>query len=407
MQTKLHPLFKNSPQGEEADAILRSCVHCGFCNATCPTYQELGDERDGPRGRIYLIKQLLEEGQATAKTRRHLDRCLNCRSCETTCPSGVEYGRLVDIGKEIIEQQQSRPMGERFLRWGMRQIMPYPRRFTPLLRLGQFFRPLLPGFLKHHVPVRQSSLPWPSSKSHSRVMLALAGCVQPGSTPNTNAAAATVLDKLGVTLVEEARAGCCGALSYHLSEHDEGLDFMRRNIDAWWPAIEAGAEAIVVTASGCGTTVKDYGHLLRHDDNYAMRASRVSELAKDLSEILLNEDLASLPMKPDMLKTAVHCPCSLQHGQQLPNSVEMVLQESGVNLVETTEKHLCCGSAGTYSILQPQLSQKLLDNKVKALMVDAPERIVTANIGCQLHIESKSPVPVRHWIEILAERMGP
>lgn len=404
MQTNLHPLFKDSTQGKEADSILRSCVHCGFCTATCPTYQELGDERDGPRGRIYLIKALLEEGEATDKTRLHLDRCLNCRSCETTCPSGVEYGRLVDIGKEIIEQQQSRPMRERLLRWGLRRIMPYPRRFTPLLRLGQLFRPLLPSVLKHHVPARRSSGVWPSS-SHPRVMLALAGCVQPGSTPNTNVAAATVLDRLGVTLVEESRAGCCGALSYHLSKHDEGLDFMRRNIDAWWPAIEAGAEAIVVTASGCGTTVKDYGHLLRDDSEYAARAARVSELAKDLSEVLLSEDLASLTMKPDPLKTAIHCPCSLQHGQQLPDSVEIILKQSGVNLVDTAEKHLCCGSAGTYSILQPQLSQKLLDNKVKALLLENPERIVTANIGCQLHIESKSPVPVQHWIEIVAERL--
>ncbi|MFT4822308.1 MAG: glycolate oxidase iron-sulfur subunit [Halioglobus sp.] len=404
MQTNLHPLFKNSTQGKEADSILRSCVHCGFCTATCPTYQELGDERDGPRGRIYLIKQLLEEGEATDKTRLHLDRCLNCRSCETTCPSGVEYGRLVDIGKEIIEQQQSRPVRERLLRWGLRQIMPYPRRFTPLLRIGQLFRPLLPSVLKHHVPVRRTSGVWPSS-NHGRGMLALAGCVQPGSTPNTNVSAATVLDRLGVTLIEEARAGCCGALSYHLSMHDEGLNFMRRNIDAWWPAIEAGAEAIVVTASGCGTTVKEYGHLLRDDPEYATKAARVSEMAKDLSEILLKEDLSRLTMKPDPVKTAIHCPCSLQHGQQLPDSVEMVLKKIGINLVDTAEKHLCCGSAGTYSILQPQLSRKLLDNKVRALMVESPERIVTANIGCQLHIESKSPVPVQHWIEIVAQRL--
>jgi glycolate oxidase iron-sulfur subunit len=404
LQTSLHPSFKETEQGREADAILRSCVHCGFCNATCPTYQELGDERDGPRGRIYLIKQLLEEGAATEKTRLHLDRCLNCRSCETTCPSGVQYGRLVDIGKHVIEQQQRRPLQQRLLRWGIRRVLPYRNRFTALLRLGQFFRPVLPAGIRAQIPLRRSTSSWPSNR-HPRLMLALAGCAQPGATPNTNAAAAIVLDQLGITLIEEPAAGCCGAVSYHLSEHDESLGFMRRNIDSWWPTIEAGAEALVVTASGCGTTVKEYGHLLRNDPQYAEKARRIGELAKDLSEVLIVEDLSSLSLKSDPAKTAVHCPCSLQHGQQLPDSVEGILRKSGFNLVETADKHLCCGSAGTYSILQPKMSQKLLNNKVRALMIDNPERIVTANIGCQLHIESVATVPVQHWIEVLAERI--
>ena len=406
MQTRLHPRFRSSAAGREADAILRSCVHCGFCNATCPTYRELGDERDGPRGRIYLIKQLLEEDRATEKTRLHLDRCLNCNSCETTCPSGVQYGRLLDIGRQLIERRQRRPLRERLMRWGLRQVLPYRSRFAPLVRIGQLFRPLLPSSIRHQVPRLRTRMPWPAS-SHARTMLALAGCVQAGATPNTNAAAATVLDRLGITLVEQARAGCCGALSYHLSEQREGLDFMRRNIDAWWPAIEAGAEAVVVTASGCGATVREYGYLLRHDPQYAERAGVVSGLAKDLCEVLGSEDLAGLSMQPDSVKTAVHCPCSLQHGLKLPDGIATILRNIGFNLADSAEKHLCCGSAGTYSILQPEMGKTLLDNKIQALMVDDPGRIVTANVGCQLHIESRATVPVRHWIEVLAECLDP
>lgn len=402
MQTNLHPLFKGTPTGDEAEAILRSCVHCGFCTATCPTYQEFGDERDGPRGRIYLIKQLLETGEATANTRKHMDRCLSCRSCETTCPSGVEYGRLADIGKEIIERQQTRPWFERFVRWSLRQVLPYRGRFTALLRLGQWVRPVMPVVVKDKIPPRVTSLAWPVS-NHSRHMLMLAGCAQPGATPNTNIAAARVLDRLGVSLHEAPKAGCCGAVSYHLSEHEEGLGFMRRNIDAWWPAIEQGAEAIVVTASGCGTLVKDYGKLLASDPAYADKARRVSELAKDLAEIISEDDIEKLDFKADNQKTAVHCPCTLQHGLQLPNQVDRLLEKAGLSLAKTKDKHLCCGSAGTYSILQPATSKSLLDNKLKALSIDDPERIVTANVGCQMHLATKSDVPVQHWIEVLEE----
>tara|TARA_R110002095_G_scaffold215440_1_gene209638 strand:+ start:1023 stop:2231 length:1209 start_codon:yes stop_codon:yes gene_type:complete len=400
MQTNLIPLFQATSEGQEAEAILRSCVHCGFCTATCPTYQELGDERDGPRGRIYLIKQLLEGGEVTEKTRTHLDRCLTCRSCETTCPSGVQYGRLIDIGRGILEETLQRPLQQRLLRWSLRQVLPYPNRFGPLLKVGQLFRPLLPAALKAKLPPKRSASPWPSS-SHPRVMLALAGCAMPAATPNTNAAAARVLDRLGITLVEAPKAGCCGAVSYHLSKHDEGLDFMRRNIDAWWPAVEAGAEAIVMTASGCGAMVQEYGHLLREDPAYADKAQRVSELTQDLSTLLLQEDLSQLQPKAGTGKVAFHCPCTLQHAMQQSGVVEEVLTQAGVDLAVTRDKHLCCGSAGTYSILQPQISQKLLRNKLEALTQDQPDRIVTANIGCQLHLETKAQVPVQHWIELL------
>ncbi|GGO84864.1 glycolate oxidase iron-sulfur subunit [Marinobacterium nitratireducens] len=400
MKTNILPQYKNSAQGQEAEEILRTCVHCGFCTATCPTYQELNDERDGPRGRIYLIKQLLEDGKVTEKTRTHLDRCLTCRSCETTCPSGVQYGRLVDIGRGLVEAQLPREPKERLLRWGLRQVLPYRHRFTPLLRAGQLLRPLLPAPLKTKVPPRRVAKPWPAS-SHPRVMLALAGCAQPAAAPNTNAAAARVLDRLGITLVEAPKAGCCGAVSYHLSAHQDGLDFMRRNIDAWWPAIEAGAEAIVMTASGCGAMVQEYGHLLRQDPEYADKARRVSELTRDLGAVLLDEDLSKLGPDKGSDKVAFHCPCTLQHAMKQSGVVEQVLRKAGIDLAVTRDRHLCCGSAGTYSILQPKMSQRLLNNKLKALTVDNPDRIVTANIGCQLHLETRSEVPVQHWIELL------
>lgn len=399
MQTNIIAKYKTDPKTQEAEDILRACVHCGFCTATCPTYQELNDERDGPRGRIYLIKQLLEGGAVTEKTRTHLDRCLTCRSCETTCPSGVKYGRLVDIGRGLVEEQTERPGKERLLRWGLRKVLPYPNRFGPLLALGQLFRPLLPNSLSAKIPVRQTASPWPTSR-HSRVMLALAGCAQAAATPATNAAAARVLDRLGITLVEAPEAGCCGAVSYHLSAHDEGLDFMRRNIDAWWPAIESGAEALIMTASGCGAMVKEYGHLLRHDDQYAEKAAQISKLCKDLGEVLLGEDLSALQTSTTE-KVAFHCPCTLQHALKQNGVVKEVLRRAGVPLAATRDDHLCCGSAGTYSVLQPNMSQRLLRNKLEALSIDNPSQIVTANVGCQLHLASAANIPVQHWIELL------
>jgi glycolate oxidase iron-sulfur subunit len=400
MKTNLVAEFQNTAEGLEAESILQACVHCGFCTATCPTYQELNDERDGPRGRIYLIKELLEGAEVTSKTRDHLDRCLTCRACETTCPSGVQYGRLVDIGRGVIEEKLERPRSERMLRLALRKVLPYSSRFGPLLALGQTFKPLLPDALKSKVPPRRKASPWPTA-SHPRVMMGLAGCAQSSAASTTNASTARVLDKLGITLAEAPKAGCCGAVSYHLSAHEEGLNFMRNNIDAWWPAIEAGAEAIVMTASGCGAMIQDYGHLLRDDPVYAQKAKRVSELMKDISEVLLAEDLSKLDLQASTDKIAFHCPCTLQHAMQKNGLVEQVLTNVGFNLAKTKDKHLCCGSAGTYSIMQPEMSQKLLKNKLEALTLDQPDRIVTANIGCQLHLETKAQVPVQHWVELL------
>ncbi|HEY9120355.1 MAG TPA: glycolate oxidase subunit GlcF [Marinobacter sp.] len=400
MQTNLVQQFANTAEGQEAESILRACVHCGFCTATCPTYQELNDERDGPRGRIYLMKMFLEGEEVTEKSREHLDRCLTCRSCETTCPSGVKYGRLIDISRGLMEQEMPRPPKERWIRWSLARVLPNRQLFGLLLRMGQFFRPVLPQVLRTKVPPRKQASPWPSA-SHDRVVLALAGCVQPSATPNTNAAAARVLDRLGITMVEAPEAGCCGAVNHHLSEHEKALDAMRRNIDAWWPAIDAGAEAIIMTASGCGAMVQEYGHLLRDDPVYAAKAQKVSDMTIDLGAFLLKQDLEKLNVPKGAGKVAFHCPCTLQHAMQQSGVVDQVLRKAGIELAETREKHLCCGSAGTYSILQPELSQRLLNNKLKALTVDNPDRIVTANIGCQMHLETKAKVPVQHWIELL------
>lgn len=400
MKTNIAPQFANIPQRVEAEAILRSCVHCGFCTATCPTYQELCDERDGPRGRIYLIKQLLEGGEVTQNTRTHLDRCLTCRSCETTCPSGVKYGRLIDIARNLLEKELPRNSMDQFKRWTLRKILPKQIPFSLLLGAGQLLRPVLPEPLKSKVPVKQKHSPWPKAV-HKRVMLILQSCGQKSTTPETNAATARVLDKLGISLVVAPKAGCCGAISTHLSAHDEGLDYMRRNIDAWWPAVENGAEAIVITASGCGAMVQEYGHYLKDDPVYAKKAVRISELAKDLSEVIAAEELSVLSLKPGTDKIALHIPCSLQHGMGLPSSIKEILQQAGFSLTKTCEDHLCCGSAGTYSILEPEMSGKLLTRKLNALTIDQPEQIVTANIGCQLHLQTRSEQPVRHWIELL------
>lgn len=401
MQTKIHPDLAGLHEVQLADSILRSCVHCGFCNATCPTYQELGDERDGPRGRIYLVKQMLETGEATARTRQHLDRCLTCRSCETTCPSGVRYAMLADVGRQLIERQTRRPWFERAVRRTLRAIVPWPRRFGPLLRVGQWLRPVLPPILRSKVPRRQHPGPRPTS-SHSRTVVLLGGCVQSVATPLTNAAATRVLNRLGITAVEPGGAGCCGAMSYHLSEHDEAKDFMRRNIDAWRPYLET-AEAFVSCASGCGAMLKDYAHILRGDPDYATPARRVSEKARDLSEVLQEEDLSSLEVSVQG-RTALHCPCTLTHALHADGTLRTVLQRVGIELAATREDHLCCGSAGTYSILQPALSGRLLDRKLDVLTGDDPQRIVTANIGCQLHLGCKAEVPVQHWIELLDVR---
>ena len=404
MQTNLADFIKDTPEGQEADAILRSCVHCGFCTATCPTYQLLGDELDGPRGRIYLIKQVLEGKAATEKTQMHLDRCLTCRNCESTCPSGVQYGRLVDIGRGIVEKQVKRPLAQQLVRTALKEILPRKSVFNPAMKMGQLVRPLLPGVLKNKVPQARPAGVWPS-RSHARKMLLLDGCVQPAMSPNINAATARVLDALEVQLIIAPKAGCCGAIRHHLNDQDGALDDMRRNIDAWWPYVEAGAEAIVMTASGCGVTVKEYGHLLAHDPVYAARAARISELTKDLSETLpaFEQQLAAkVKVKK---RVAYHPPCTLQHGQQIRGKVEGVLRAVGVDVTLCADSHVCCGSAGTYSVLQPELSYQLRDNKLKNLEATQADEIVSANIGCLTHLQSGTDTPVRHWIELIDQAL--
>jgi glycolate oxidase iron-sulfur subunit len=409
MQTNLSEEARSLARADDAQAILRACVHCGFCNATCPTYQVLGDELDGPRGRIYLIKQLLEGKPVSAKTQTHLDRCLTCRNCETTCPSGVRYHTLLDIGRAEMERRTERPVGQRLLRAGLRRVIPEPSLFGPLLKAGQALRPLLPGALREKIPAAAANASPRPPLRHARRVLMLEGCVQPALSPNTNAATARVLDKLGISVTPATQAGCCGATEYHLNAQDDGLDRARRNIDAWWPAIEAGAEAIVLSASGCGAFVKEYGDLLRDDPAYADRARRVSELARDLVEVLAAEPLGALRPRGAAQKehggnakrVAFHCPCTLQHAQKLGGAVENVLRRLGFDLTDVADGHLCCGSAGTYSITQPQLSRTLRDNKLDALEAGSPDTIVTANIGCQTHLNGAGRTPVRHWIELV------
>ena len=405
MQTTISLQSLNRPDIAEANSILRSCVHCGFCTATCPTYQLLGSELDSPRGRIYLIKEMLETEQASAKTRLHLDRCLTCRSCETTCPSGVRYGRLIDIGREMVEKLAPRSLHQKMLRKAMLAVIPYTARMAVVLGLARLFRPLLPAELKKKIPAKQTATATPVT-SHARRMLVLQGCVQPLGTPNTNAAAARVLDRLGISLFSAQGAGCCGALNQHLSDNEGARKMMRRNIDAWWPHVESGAEAIVMTASGCGLMVKDYGHALKNDAAYADKAARISALTRDLSEILRDEilgreDTGAFAHIGQGTRVAYHSSCTLQHGQKLGGTVEAILRRCGYELTPVADSHLCCGAAGTYTLMQPVLSQQLLDNKLSALQKGKPEVIASANVGCQMHLASASGVPVKHWIELL------
>jgi glycolate oxidase iron-sulfur subunit len=410
MQTSLAPFIKNTAEGKEAEAILRKCTHCGMCTATCPTYQLLSDELDGPRGRIYLIKQVLEGAVPSAKTQLHLDRCLTCRSCETTCPTGVRYGRLLEIGRTVVEERVGRKPAEVARRRLLRTVIPSRRLFNPLVALGQLALPLLPQELQRKVPAPAApARTWPTTR-RSRTMLLLESCAQPSVSPATNVAAARILDRAGITLLRVPTAGCCGAVSLHLSVKDEAFGFMRRNIDAWWPQIAAGAEAIVSTASGCGVTVKDYGHLLAHDPAYADKAKRISALAKDISEVIAVEKdkliAAHGPLVTSQQRIAFHSPCSLQHGMKLQGKVEALLQSLGYSLTAVPDAHLCCGSAGTYSILQPELSRRLLANKTTALASGNPSAILTANIGCQMHLQSATNLPVRHWIEALDDSLA-
>ncbi len=405
MQTNLSEDAKKLPRAKEAEEILRTCVHCGFCTATCPTYQLLGDELDGPRGRIYLMKSFFEGGEVTRETQAHLDRCLTCRNCETTCPSGVEYHTLLDIGRAAIEEQVGRPLGEKVMRSALRSVLTKPQIFDPLLKTGQLFRPLLPKKLKEKVPASPIQAKARPTQTHTRKMLILEGCVQPSLSPNTNAATARVLNKLGIQVISAKEAGCCGAVDYHLNAHEAGLQKARQNIDAWWPHIEAGVDAIIQTASGCGAFVIEYGHLLKDDPVYAEKARKIASLSKDLVEILAQEDLSSLQINAN--KTlAFHCPCTLQHALKLNGKVESILTKIGFTLTSVPNSHLCCGSAGTYSVTQPELSTQLRDNKLDALESGRPQVIATANIGCQTHLNGAGRTPVRHWIEILEDAIA-
>ncbi len=412
MQTQLADFMRGTPEGEEADAILRTCVHCGFCLATCPTYQILGSELDSPRGRIYLMKQVLEGQAPTARTRLHLDRCLTCRNCETTCPSGVQYGRLLDIGRRVVERRTRRSLPERARRVLLQKGLLNPRLFTLGLRAGGALRPLLPAALRAKLPAREEVVPaWPARR-HARRMVALAGCVQPLLKPAINAAAARVLDRLGISLLESEEAGCCGALSWHMNDEDAGLAAMRRNVDAWSRRLDEGAEAIVITASGCGAMVKEYGYHLRHDPAYAARAARVSAATLDIAEVVqreiprLREILRKRPLSHPLPRLAWHAPCTLQHGQKVIGVVEGLLALTGCELVPAAEPHLCCGSAGAYALLQPEIADALKARKLANLIAGRPQAIVTANIGCLTHLQSGTDLPVRHWIELLDELLG-
>ena len=402
MQTHLSPQYQDTPEGREAEAILRKCVHCGFCTATCPTYQLLGDELDGPRGRIYLVKQVLEGEPPTRATQLHLDRCLTCRNCESTCPSGVEYGHLVDIGRRIVDEQVPRGAGSRALRWALKEGLTSPL-FAPAFKRGQALRPLLPPRLKEKVTAPQPAGAWPT-REHARKVLLLAGCVQPAMLPNINTATARVLDAAGIQTLVAKQAGCCGAIKFHLDDQDGARAQMRANIDAWWPFIESGeVEAIVMNASGCGVTVKEYGHALAHDPAYADKARRVSELTRDACE-LLPELVPALQgkVRADGGLLAFHPPCTLQHGQQLRGFVERGMGELGFDVrLAPAESHLCCGSAGTYSVLHADIAHELRDRKLGHLEGMQPQAIVSANVGCITHLQSGTALPVKHWIEVL------
>jgi glycolate oxidase iron-sulfur subunit len=403
MQTHLAPEYQNTADGQAAEAILRKCVHCGFCTATCPTYQLLGDELDGPRGRIYLMKQVLEGEPPTRATQLHLDRCLTCRNCESTCPSGVEYGHLVDIGRKLVDAKVPRPAPEQALRWALKEGMNSPL-FSPAMKMGQLVRGMLPKALQNKVPAAQAAGRWPA-RTHARKVLLLKGCVQPAMLPNIDTATARVLDAVGVQSLVAGSATCCGAVKFHLNDHDGGKVQMRANIDAWWPYVERGVEAILMNASGCGVMVKDYGHVLRDDPQYAAKAERISGLCKDLSEWLpeIAQGLQG-KLKAASQSVAFHPPCTLQHGQQLKGGVEQHLAQLGIDVKPIlNEAHLCCGSAGTYSVLQADIAYQLRDRKLGHLKATDAQVILSANIGCITHLQSGTATPVKHWVELVDE----
>ena len=398
--------LEGTPRGADAQALLRNCVHCGFCLPACPTYRVTGNELDSPRGRIYLIKQLVEGAPVTATTREHLDRCLTCRACERACPSGVEYGRLIDLGRELVDERVPRPANERATRAALVAVFSRPRLFTALLRIGQAVRALLPAGLQQRIPPRTATRAAASTRPHTRRVVLLEGCVQPGLAPGINAAAARVLDRLGIGVERIRGEQCCGALGHHLGHTERALDQARRNIDACCAALDAGAEAIVSTASACGLMVKDYGRLLAGDAAYAERARRVSAATRDLAEVIEPNDVGRAGLaRGNGPRIAWQAPCTLQHGQRVAERAESLLKSAGFRLTPVRDAQLCCGSAGTYSILQPELSQELRRRKLAALTGGEPQMIATANIGCLEHLHAASPVPVRHWIELIADTL--
>ena len=401
MQTRLSSSLLETDWGKEADSILRTCVHCGFCTATCPTYQLTGDELDGPRGRIYLIKQALEEATVTKKTRTHLDRCLVCRSCETTCPSGVRYHNLLQIGKQAVDARVERSLGERLLRRGMRSILPYPARFAPLFRLGALFKPLMPAALKAKMPVVHAPGARPA-RAHERNIILFEGCVQSVVASSINAAASRVLDRLEIGCITANGEGCCGAVSNHTGDIPAGVEMARRNIDSWLPHLDAGAEAIVTTASACGLEIREYPELLKNDPAYLPAAERIASAVMDISEFLSQSvDRSGLSLTQPLPQISFHAPCTLQHGLKQAGTVEGLLQQLGFNVTTPADAHLCCGSAGTYSILQPEMARQLRDNKLDKLGAAGADVIATANIGCMMHLQSGTGTEVRHWIEII------
>ena len=402
MQTELAAELRQDRQAKKAQDILRACVHCGFCAAACPTYRLTGDELDSPRGRIYLIKQLLERGVVSELTQTHLDRCLTCGACEPACPSGIRYRDLLEIGRSMVETRVPRSWRDRLARLFMLRVVSDAKRFAAAVRLGCSVSWILPDRIRKRLPLATRKMEWPQA-NHPRRMLALQGCVQPTAAPQTNAAAARVLDRLGITLAEVMEAGCCGAISHHLAASDQSRQLARRNIDAWWPEIEAGAEAIVMTASGCGLMVKEYAGLLQDDPAYAGKAARVSALTKDLVEVLAAENLDAFTDVGQGVRIAFQCPCTMQHGQGLDGAVEGVLRRCGYVTTPIPDSQQCCGSAGTYSILQPQMAERLLEQKLAAVMSGQPQLIASANIGCQMFLATRAELPVKHWIELLAE----
>jgi glycolate oxidase iron-sulfur subunit len=402
MQTFIPEDVIATTHGADADHILRTCVHCGLCNATCPTYQLERNELDGPRGRIYLIKQMLEGEAVTAITRQHLDRCLVCQACETTCPSGVSYHQLLEIGRREIETRAPRPWRQRISRLLLRQLMSRRQLTLPLFALARLLRPLLPGALR--APPRRPALAVPAVQ-HTRRVILVQGCVQPAMSPTTNQAAALVLDRLGISTLSLGGETCCGALAWHGGGEAQGAAQARRNIDAWWPQLEAGAEAILMTASGCSNFVQDYPRVLAHDPEYAERAVRVAGALVDIGQFLDGEDLS--PLAPDTgTRISWHCPCTAQHGQSLDGPTRRVLERLGFDVPAVRDAHLCCGSAGSYSLFQPGWAAALRARKLENLEACNPEQIVTANIGCQAHLAAGTATPVVHWIELVARALG-